>query len=70
MLSSYMLQSKILHKVMQSSGAISQVSLILIVDCKESVLMVASFQARAAASASSLFLSSSGDRNSSFFFGS
>ena len=55
---------------MQSSGAISQVSLILMHEDIESFFIVASCQALAAASISSLFLISSGDKNSSFFFGS
>ena len=53
-----------------SSGAISHVSLILMQDEVESILRVASCQALAAASASSLFFNSSGERNSSFFIGS
>ena len=55
---------------MQSSGAISQVSLILMQVDDRSFFMVASCQALAAASISCLFLISSGDKNSSFFLGS
>merc|ERR1719430_102771 len=54
------------QRLTESSGAIATVSLIFILDALVSVLPVASSQALAAARASSLFLISSGERNSSF----
>merc|ERR1719244_674098 len=57
-----------IHRLTESSGAIETVSLILIELAFISVLAVASSQALAAASASSRFFRSSGERNSSFDF--
>ena len=51
--------------LMESSGAMETVSIILVLDFFLSPAPVASCQARAAAAASSRFRSSSSDRNSS-----